>query len=85
MKRLLKQQEQILQNYQETDGAKLSDYYDAINQHLRHMVSVVTIVPEDGNIRNVCENNLKECVENTIDFKSIDGAFCSKCGEVYPF
>jgi len=84
MKRLLMQQKQILRNYQDTKGATLIDYLDAINQHLQYTISVAIIRPHECEIRKVCDDMTK-CLSETIDFKSIDGAFCSKCGEVYPF
>ncbi len=84
MRLLLDQQNEILDNYNLTRDVSVKDYYDAINQHAEALAKNSVLRPIEDDIRKICRNKRK-CASNTINFKTIDGSFCTKCGYVYPF
>jgi rRNA maturation endonuclease Nob1 len=84
MKRLLEQQEEIIDNYSLTKGATEDDLRIAINQHAMVVGMNGVLRPIEWDVRPLCSDT-DGCVSCTVEFDTIDGSFCAKCGQVYPF
>jgi hypothetical protein len=84
MKTLLKQQEEIKELWEKTEGATNLDLVNAVNQHINESIKSKTLMPIKYDIdRPSCDND--DCVKKAIPFDSIDGCFCPKCGKIHAF
>lgn len=81
MKKLFKQQEEIIRNHKDTKGATQYDLDIAITQHIKN--STASYNNPNGAERPDCKAH--ECGYHEEKFTSIQGYFCTKCGYIFPF
>lgn len=73
---MLNWDKQIIKNYESTE---IKDPYDTV-------IKLSNEEYKNGINDNLIDtNDCKACATGAIKFKHIDGAYCKKCGYVYPF